>query len=106
MITRRVGGRLYQGDDRGAAGDALGIEDRNADVWEALLATAEAAGQHWPKRASVAAVALVAAAADKEPSLGIRLLSDLRDIFGECDQMTTAEILIHSMPCRKRPGMT
>jgi Protein of unknown function (DUF3631) len=71
-----------------------GIEDRNADVWEALLAIAEAAGEHWPKRAHVAAVTLVAAAAEREPSLGIRLLSDLRDIFGERDQMTTAEILL------------
>jgi Protein of unknown function (DUF3631) len=76
-----------------------GIEDRNADVWEALLAIAEAAGEHWPKRAQVAAVTLVAAAADREPSLGIRLLSDLRDIFGEQDQMTTVEILqrLHSL---------
>jgi Protein of unknown function (DUF3631) len=70
-----------------------GIEDRNADVWEALLAIAEAAGEHWPKRAHVAAVTLVTAAADREPSLGIRLLSDLRDIFGEREQMTTAEVL-------------
>jgi hypothetical protein len=70
-----------------------GIEDRNADMWEALLAIAEAAGEHWLKRAHVAAVTLVAAAADREPSLGIRLLSDLREAFGERDQMTTAEIL-------------
>jgi hypothetical protein len=76
-----------------------GIEDRNADVWEAPLAIAEAAGGHWIKRAQVAAVALVAAASDKEPSLGIRLLSDLHDIFDE-DQMTTAEILqrLHGLP--------
>src|SRR5262249_27635611 len=47
-----------------------GIEDRNADVWEALLAIAEAAGEHWSKRAEVAAVTLVTAAADREPSLG------------------------------------
>src|SRR5215813_5118023 len=26
-----------------------GIEDRNADMWEPLLAIAEAAGEHWPK---------------------------------------------------------
>jgi hypothetical protein len=70
-----------------------GIEDRNADVWEALLAIAEAAGEHWPTRAQVAAVTLVTAAADKEPSLGIRLLSDLREIFGQAEQMTTAVIL-------------
>jgi hypothetical protein len=70
-----------------------GIEDHNADVWEALLAIAEAAGEHWPTRAQVAAVTLVTAAADKEPSLGIRLLSDLREIFGQAEQMTTAVIL-------------
>jgi hypothetical protein len=77
-----------------------GVEDRNADVWEALLAIADAVGGNWPKRAHGAAVALVAAAADREPSLGIRLLSDLRDIFGQRDQMTTAEILnrLHALP--------
>jgi hypothetical protein len=77
-----------------------GIEDRNADVWEALLAIAEAAGEGWPKRASVAAVTLVTAAADREPSLGIRLLSDLRDIFGKAEQLTTAAILerLHGLP--------
>ncbi len=35
-----------------------GIEDRDADVWEALLAVAELAGGHWPERARVAAVTL------------------------------------------------
>jgi hypothetical protein len=60
-----------------------GIEDHNADMWESLLAIAEAAGEHWPKRAQVSAVTLVTAAADREPSLGIRLLSDLRDIFAD-----------------------
>jgi hypothetical protein len=78
-----------------------GVEDRDADVWEPLLAIADAIGGEWPKRARVAAVTLVTAAADKEPSLGIRLLSDLRDIFGgEYDQMTTADALnrLHTLP--------
>src|SRR6516164_214499 len=70
-----------------------GIEYRNADMSQPLLAIAAAAGEHWPKRARVAAVTLVAAAADREPSLGIRLLSDLRDIFGQAEQMTTAVVL-------------
>jgi hypothetical protein len=70
-----------------------GIEDRDADVWESLLAIADDAGGDWPKRARGAAVALVAAAAEREPSLGIRLLSDLRDIFSKTEQMTTAVIL-------------
>ena len=36
------------------------ITDRNADVWEPLIAIADAAGGDWPSRARVAAVALVA----------------------------------------------
>src|SRR5262249_15361348 len=35
-----------------------GITDRNADVWESLLAVADAAGGDWPAKARVAAVAL------------------------------------------------
>lgn len=77
-----------------------GIEDRNADVFEALLAIADAAGEGWPERARVAAVALVAAAAEREPSLGIRLLSDLYDVFGGLSQLPTSEILsrLHDLP--------
>src|SRR5262245_60234162 len=81
-----------------------GVEDRAADCWEPLLAVADAVGGSWPKRARDAAVALVAIAADREPSLGIRLLSDLRDIFGQAEQMTTAAILerLHGLP--EAPG--
>jgi hypothetical protein len=58
-----------------------GIEDRDADVWESLLAIADAAGADWPQRAGDAAVALVGAAKDAEPSLGVRLLADLKTLF-------------------------
>jgi hypothetical protein len=58
-----------------------GIEDRNADVWEPLLAVADAAGPDWPERARVAAVALVAQSQEKAPTLGIQLLADLRQVF-------------------------
>jgi hypothetical protein len=70
-----------------------GITDRNADVWEALLAVADAAGGGWPERARVAAVALVADSKGSTPSLGVRLLADLRDVFGAAEAMPTAEIL-------------
>jgi 5S rRNA maturation endonuclease (ribonuclease M5) len=60
-----------------------GLADRAADVWEPLLAVADAAGGDWPERARVAAVALVAAKAEKEPSLGVRLLADIRAIFDQ-----------------------
>ena len=70
-----------------------GIEDRDADVWEALLMVADAAGGDWPKLAREAAVALVADAKAATPSLGIRLLSDLRDVWDGTDGMHTAAIL-------------
>jgi hypothetical protein len=63
-----------------------GIEDRNADVWEPLLAIADGAGGGWPDRAREAAKALVGAAGDAEPSLGLRLLADLRTIFVASDK--------------------
>jgi hypothetical protein len=70
-----------------------GVTDRDADVWESLLAVADAAGGDWPERARVAAVALVAESKDHTPSLGVRLLADLRTVFGDSDVMSTAAIL-------------
>jgi len=70
-----------------------GIEDRNADVWEALLAIADEAGSDWPTRARVAAVALVADARRGGQSLGVRLLADLRDLFCEHDKLSTETLL-------------
>ena len=70
-----------------------GVTDRAADVWEALLAVADAAGGEWPTRARVAAVALVADARESTPSLGITLLADLRRVFGEAEALATRTIL-------------
>jgi Protein of unknown function (DUF3631) len=70
-----------------------GVEDRNADVWEPLLAVADIAGDRWPALARKAAAALVAAAREIEPSLNIRLLADLRTVFGEEEVLSTKTIL-------------
>ncbi|MFC9911785.1 DUF3631 domain-containing protein [Streptomyces sp. NPDC127197] len=72
-----------------------GVSDRPADVWEPLLAVADAAGGHWPERARAACVELIKAAQDgDEASLGVRLLTDLRDrVFCGADRMPTAAIL-------------
>jgi hypothetical protein len=69
-----------------------GIEDRDADVWEPLLAVADAVGGDWPRRARSAAVALVAASKEVEPSLGIRLLADIRQVF-DADTIPTKVFL-------------
>jgi len=70
-----------------------GIEDRPADVWEPLLAVADAAGGTWSDRARIACVELVQVAASGEASLGVRLLTELRDVFGDADALFTETIL-------------
>lgn len=76
-----------------------GVADRDADVWEALLAVGDAAGGDWPKQSRDAAVALVAQARQRTPSLGVRLLGDLRTVFGQHDRMSTDALLkaLHEM---------
>jgi hypothetical protein len=61
------------------------VQDRDADVWEPLIAVADLVGGEWPKRARDAAVALVAESKDSEPSLGIRLLMDIKTVFMPVD---------------------
>jgi len=71
----------------------VGVSDRPADVWEPLLAVADAAGGHWPATARQACSELVNVAASREASLGVKLLSDLRCIFGDTEAMSTETIL-------------
>lgn len=70
-----------------------GIEDRDADVWEPLLAIADAVGGPWPGRARVTAVTLVTESKESTPSLGVRLLADLREVFGDSEALFTRDIL-------------
>lgn len=70
-----------------------GIEDRSADVWEALLAVADLAGGCWPERARCSAVALVADSMAGAPSIGVLLLRDLKAVFAGRDRMPTEAIL-------------
>jgi hypothetical protein len=62
----------------------LGLEDRAADVWEPLVMVADLAGDPWPARARAAGKRLTEENAEDErdDSEGIRLLHDLRDVFG------------------------
>jgi hypothetical protein len=75
------------------AGHAKGIEDRDADVWESLLVIADIIGGEWPQRARTAAIALVKEAKEREPSLGIKLLQDLKTVYGDVASLWTKAIL-------------
>ncbi len=84
----------------------FGIEDRDADIWEPLLAIADMAAGAWPERARCAGVTLVTATKAASPSLGIRLLADLRTVFSEhadpdhlfTDDLISALIAIEDAP--------
>lgn len=68
------------------------LNDRAADSWEPLLSVADAAGGRWPDRARLAAVAL-SSDDDGGLSVGMRLLTDIRDAFEDADHLPTAELL-------------
>jgi hypothetical protein len=72
-----------------------GIEDRSADVWEALLAVADLAGGDWPRKARVAAVTAVTDSRETKTSLGIMLLRDIKTVFAakDTDRISTTTLL-------------
>lgn len=71
----------------------VGITDRDADVWEPLLAVADVAGGDWPQKARVSAVTLVTDAKESTPSLGVMLLADIRTVFGDETVLATETLL-------------
>ncbi len=72
-----------------------GVTDRAADVWEPLLAIADLAGGHWPETARTACTVLVKVVESRESSLGIKLLSDIRQVFAKADaeRMSSSDLL-------------
>jgi hypothetical protein len=104
--VKKVGDRLaaWAGPRAKELGDAEpkmpeGLNDRAEDVWEALLAIADAAGGTWPARARKAARVL-SDEAEEDAADSMRLLADLRDAFGQQDKLWTQVILdkLHRIP--------
>jgi hypothetical protein len=69
----------------------LPVDNRDADVWEPLVAIADLAGEEWGLRARTACKALTES---KELSVGPALLVDIREAFGEDIQLPTVELLV------------
>jgi hypothetical protein len=72
-----------------------GVTNRSREIWEPLLAIADAAGGHWPQTARLACQHFVREASYQPVSTGARLLGDLRTLFTQrnTDRMATADIL-------------
>ena len=71
-----------------------GIEDRAADVWEPLIAIATLAGDPWEQRLTDAATTINNARQDRDPSLGMQLLRDIRQVFDDrqADRISSAQL--------------
>ncbi|SHN46437.1 DUF3631 domain-containing protein [Cryptosporangium aurantiacum] len=82
-----------------------GVVDRHAEIWEALLAVADAAGGPWPGRARDACAYFVLTTRPGELSFGVRLLTDLDALFAErlTDRLSTTEILKHLLALDDAP---
>jgi hypothetical protein len=78
-------------DARPALPDEL--NDRAWDGVEPLLAIADLAGGDWPGLARAACVELFGCGQVEDESIGVRLLSDIYEVFGDADRLTTAELL-------------
>lgn len=81
-----------------------GVTDRSAEIWEPLLAIADAAGGHWPETARNACGYFVLTNVPLG-SLGTQLLSDVRDIFtaAKTDRIATKEILANLLTLADSP---
>lgn len=70
------------------------IRDRNADVWEPLIAVADLAGGAWPQAARTAAITMTST--ESTPAtLGAELLVDIHTIFESkgADRITSGELV-------------
>jgi hypothetical protein len=93
------------------------LGDRAADCWEPLLAIADSIGSGWPARARAAAVALSGERETEDDSIGVQLLADIAQAFGDRDRVPTDELVrnlkaIEESPWgawgsrRREPGLT
>lgn len=69
------------------------LDDRAQDSWEPLLAIADLAGGEWPAKARSAALVLSGIDVEDD-TLGVRLLADLRGLFGDDTAIPTADLVV------------
>ncbi len=79
-------------DELADAEPAMPVEDRAADTWEPLIAVADLAGGHWAADARTACRVLNGETS-ATVSAGVRLLGDIRTVFGEDDKIFTETLI-------------
>jgi Protein of unknown function (DUF3631) len=69
------------------------LDDRAQEISEPLFAVADVVGGDWPERVRTAVVALRGGESADDDSVGVRLLADIRTIFGEVDRVSSSGLL-------------
>jgi Protein of unknown function (DUF3631) len=78
------------------------LNDRAQDNWEHLFAIAAIAGGHWPDKAKQAALSL-SGVENEEPSQNTALLEDIREAFGDKDEITGEALVSVLVAMHDRP---
>jgi hypothetical protein len=73
------------------------LADRPADVWEPLLAVADAAGGQWPARARAAAHKLVKEQQGEDDTWGVMLLRDIRTAWANLPAEKSTHVYTESL---------
>ena len=95
-----------QHDALAVAEPDMPAEDRAADVWEPLIAIADAAGGDWPDRARKACQELAGGSRPDPDTVGERLLADLYQVFGDDDQVFTSALITRLCKLDEAPWAT
>ena len=82
-----------------------GVANRSREIWEPLLAIADAAGGHWPHTARQACTYFVREAEEHPATTGVRLLADLRTLFADrnTDRVSTTDIIANLVALDESP---
>ncbi|HEV7647634.1 MAG TPA: DUF3631 domain-containing protein [Actinophytocola sp.] len=82
-----------------------GVANRSREIWEPLLAIADAAGGHWPHTARRACAYFVREADEQPVTTGVRLLADLHTMFSDrnTDRLSTTDIIANLIALDESP---
>jgi hypothetical protein len=69
------------------------LDDRAADCIEPLITISDIAGNSWSQKARESSIALLTGETREDETLGIRLLSDIKSIFSDSDEVSSSDLI-------------
>lgn len=78
-----------------AIGENVPVVDREAEIWEPLLAVADAAGGDWPARSREACLFFCSRIGAERENDELRLLVDCKEVFGDSFRLSSELLIQH-----------